>query len=160
MRTVLEIIPRSMFVTLNQIVEFQTSRLAPVPTRFEREKMKECVLCRLFHCVLNVWLCLAVCASLTTPPPLKSVIRVYSFAQVDERHLLAKLTHDVSVFAEGIRSMQTTLVGVVQVQPQQLLEEGIRRVRALSTAVCCCVVLCGAVCGAVWCFVLLCGVCV
>eukprot|EP00698_Gefionella_okellyi_P008153 TRINITY_DN2008_c0_g1_i2.p1 TRINITY_DN2008_c0_g1~~TRINITY_DN2008_c0_g1_i2.p1 ORF type:complete len:1001 (+),score=260.72 TRINITY_DN2008_c0_g1_i2:451-3453(+) len=89
-RSVLEIIPRSMFYTLNEVINYQTTSLTPVPTRFEREKIRE-------------------------------------VAQLEERHGLAKATHAISVFAEGIRSMETTLVGVIEVQPQQLLEDGIRK---------------------------------
>ena len=37
------------------------------------------------------------------------------------------MTHRISVFTEGILAMDTTLVGVIQVEPRQLLEDGIRR---------------------------------
>lgn len=40
---------------------------------------------------------------------------------------MAKLTHDISVFTEGILLMKTTLVGVVKLDPKQLLEDGIRK---------------------------------
>ena len=39
------------------------------------------------------------------------------FAQFDERYQLAQATHKVSVFAEGILAMDTTLVGVIKVGP-------------------------------------------
>ena len=40
---------------------------------------------------------------------------------------VARLTHDISVFTEGILLMKTTLVGVIKVDPKQLLEDGIRK---------------------------------
>ncbi len=40
---------------------------------------------------------------------------------------VAKLTHDISVFTEGILLMKTTIVGVRQVDSKQLLEDGIRK---------------------------------
>ena len=40
---------------------------------------------------------------------------------------MAKLTNDISVFTEGILLMKTTLVGVVKIDPKQLLEDGIRK---------------------------------
>ena len=40
---------------------------------------------------------------------------------------VAKLTHDISVFTEGILLMKTTLVGVIKIDPKQLLEDGIRK---------------------------------
>jgi WASH complex subunit strumpellin len=78
-RTVLEIIPRSMFHTLGQIVDSQTSKLAATPTRFERERLKE-------HARRG-----SQGGALT---------RACRYAQLDERHMLARLTHDISVFAE------------------------------------------------------------
>ena len=37
------------------------------------------------------------------------------FAQLDERFEVARLTHSISVFTEGILMMKTTLVGVIKV---------------------------------------------
>ena len=45
----------------------------------------------------------------------------YYFLQV------ARLTHSISVFTEGILLMKTTLVGIIKVDPKQLLEDGIRK---------------------------------
>ncbi|KAH9415169.1 hypothetical protein DERP_006260 [Dermatophagoides pteronyssinus] len=50
-----------------------------------------------------------------------------NYAQLDERYEIARLTHSISVFTEGILAMKTTLVGVIQIDPKKLLEEGIRR---------------------------------
>jgi hypothetical protein len=43
-RNVLSIIPRSMFLILNKIIEIQTSQLNELPTRVEKERLKEYVL--------------------------------------------------------------------------------------------------------------------
>lgn len=58
------------------------------------------------------------------------------FAQLEIRREIAKLTHEVSVFTEGILVMEKTLLGIIQVEPRQILEEGLRRelVRQLSHA--------------------------
>ena len=53
--------------------------------------------------------------------------RLKEFSQLDRRWEIARLTHKVSVLSRGILAMRTTLVGVVQVDPKKLLEEGIRR---------------------------------
>jgi WASH complex subunit strumpellin len=57
-------------------------------------------------------------------------------AQLDARYELAKLTHEVSIFTEGILVMEKTLLGIIQVDPRLILEEGLRRelVRKLSLA--------------------------
>ncbi|XP_063699723.1 WASH complex subunit 5 [Culicoides brevitarsis] len=52
--------------------------------------------------------------------------KVKDFAQLDERFLVAKLTYSVSVFTEGILMMKKTLVGVIELDPKELLEDGIR----------------------------------
>lgn len=58
------------------------------------------------------------------------------WSQLDPRHRLARATHRVSVLTEGVLTMQTTELGVVQVDPEELLEDGIRAelVRQLSHA--------------------------
>jgi len=62
--------------------------------------------------------------------------KLIEYAQLDHRFQVAKLTESVSVFTDGILAMKTTLVGIVQLDPKQLLEEGIRRelVRRVANA--------------------------
>jgi len=67
-----------MFGLLARIINMQTNQIREVPTRLEKDKMKE-------------------------------------FAQLDERYEVAKLTHSISVFTEGILMMKTTLVGIIKV---------------------------------------------
>eukprot|EP00045_Choanoeca_perplexa_P015316 m.190625 g.190625 ORF g.190625 m.190625 type:complete len:1158 (-) comp16947_c0_seq1:144-3617(-) len=55
----------------------------------------------------------------------KDELKVY--AQLDTRYLISELTYQISVFTEGILMMKSTLVGVIKVDPKQLLEDGIRR---------------------------------
>lgn len=58
------------------------------------------------------------------------------YAQFEERYSLAKNTHRISIFTEGVLAMDATLIGVIEVQPRQVLEDGIRRelVRKISQA--------------------------
>lgn len=49
------------------------------------------------------------------------------YAQLDERAEISRMTHAISVFTEGILMMKSTLMGVVKVDPKQLLEDGIRK---------------------------------
>ena len=98
-RTVLEIIPISVFQLLNNIVKIQTHQLSEIPIRFEAKDLK-------------------------------------NFAQLDDRLEMSKLTHQVSIFTEGVLVMEKTLLGVIQVDPRQILEEGLRRelVRQIATS--------------------------
>ncbi|XP_068228667.1 WASH complex subunit 5 [Palaemon carinicauda] len=89
-RKVLQIIPETMFGLLAKIIKLQTEKIKPVPTRLDKDKMRD-------------------------------------FAQLQERYQMAELSHGVAVLAEGVAMMETTLVGVVQVDPRRLLEDGVRR---------------------------------
>ena len=40
---------------------------------------------------------------------------------------MAKLTHQISIFTDSILSMDTYLIGVIEVDPKLILEDGIRR---------------------------------
>ncbi len=86
------------------------------------------------------------------PVPTK-VERKYlkDFAQLEERFSLAQATHEVSVFTSGILAMETTLMGIIKLDPKQLLEvlsltcHAVCSCRHLICAVVCCAVLCCAV---------------
>lgn len=54
-------------------------------------------------------------------------LHLVNYSQLNERYTLARATHQVSVFTRGILNMNTTLVGIVQLDPRQLLEDGIRK---------------------------------
>lgn len=98
-RKVLQIIPASMFQLLGEIITIQTNNILDLPTRLDKDKMRD-------------------------------------YAQLDERYEVARLTHSISVFTEGILAMKTTLVGIIKVDPKQLLEDGIRKelVQRVATA--------------------------
>ncbi|KAL0220768.1 hypothetical protein RCL1_000622 [Eukaryota sp. TZLM3-RCL] len=48
-----------------------------------------------------------------------------NFAQLELRNQLSQKTHEISLLAEGVLAMQTTLVGIIELDPKQLLEDGI-----------------------------------
>lgn len=89
-RKVLQIIPESMFTSLAKIIKLQTHNIVEVPTRLDKDKLRD-------------------------------------YAQLSSRYEVARLTHAISVFTEGILMMKTTLVGIIKVDPKQLLEDGIRK---------------------------------
>jgi len=49
------------------------------------------------------------------------------YAQYEERQKMASTTYQISVFTESILVMETYLIGVVEVDPRTILEDGIRR---------------------------------
>lgn len=90
LRKVVQIIPQTMFGILSKIIHLQTEVIQELPTRLEKDKLRE-------------------------------------YAQLDDRYMVARLTYSISVFTEGILMMKTTLVGVIELDPKQLLEDGIRK---------------------------------
>ncbi|EDV23219.1 uncharacterized protein TRIADDRAFT_27621 [Trichoplax adhaerens] len=61
--------------------------------------------------------------------------KLKEFAQLEQRQKVAKLTHSISIYTEGILLMKTTLVGIIKVvDPKQLLEDGIRKELVLRVA--------------------------
>lgn len=90
LRKVIQIIPKTMFEILEKIIKIQTESIREVPTRLDKDKLRE-------------------------------------YAQLDERYAVAKNTYQISVFTEGILMMKKTLVGVIELDPKQLLEDGIRK---------------------------------
>lgn len=98
-RSVLDIVPKSVFTVLDQIIKLKTHHLKALPTKMERKYLRD-------------------------------------FAQFQSRHTLAKATHQVSVFTEGVLAMKATLVGIIRLDPNQLLEDGIRKELVRQIALC------------------------
>lgn len=49
------------------------------------------------------------------------------YAQLNERYRLARATNEVSKYTEGILAMKVTLLGIIEVDPRQVLEDGLRK---------------------------------
>ena len=63
-----------------------------------------------------------------TEIPLKILKKDFkNYAQTQERYNLAKAVHGISMITKGILMMEKTLMGVIEVDPKEILEEGIRK---------------------------------
>ena len=49
------------------------------------------------------------------------------YSQFEERYQLAKIVHQISLFTKGILMMEKTLMGIIEVDPKTILEDGIRK---------------------------------
>lgn len=49
------------------------------------------------------------------------------YSQYEQRMEISKLTNEISLFAESILNMETYLIGVIEVNPKEVLEAGIRK---------------------------------
>ncbi|KAJ5073715.1 wash complex subunit strumpellin [Anaeramoeba ignava] len=87
---VLEIVPKTVFSKLKEIINLQINNIKEIPPQIQRDQLKD-------------------------------------FVQLEARNHLSSKTNEVSRFTKGILAMKKTLVGVIQVDPKELLELGIRR---------------------------------
>lgn len=53
--------------------------------------------------------------------------KMKEYAQLEDRANLAALTKEISILTTGVLAMKTTLMGVITVDPKEMLEEGIRK---------------------------------
>lgn len=49
------------------------------------------------------------------------------YACFEERFILAKRTHEVSMLTEGMLVLDKTLMGVIEIDPKEILVDGIRK---------------------------------
>ncbi len=49
------------------------------------------------------------------------------FALYDERYLLAKRTHEISILTEGMLCLDKTMMGLIELDPKEILVDGIRK---------------------------------
>ena len=56
------------------------------------------------------------------------------YAQLELRFSLSRFTHEISVFTQGILAIKTTIMGIVRINPKQLLEDGIRTQLVIKNA--------------------------
>ena len=59
------------------------------------------------------------------PKMLKETLK--DFACFEERFVLAKRTHEVSLLTEGMLVLDKTLMGVIEIDPKEILVDGIRK---------------------------------
>ncbi|OQR94163.1 strumpellin [Achlya hypogyna] len=62
-----------------------------------------------------------------TIPVKIEALMLKNHAQLNERYRLARATNEVSKYTEGILAMKKTLLGILEVDPRQVLEEGLRK---------------------------------
>lgn len=53
--------------------------------------------------------------------------RLREFACFDERYILAKRTHEISMLTEGMLVLDKTLMGIIEIDPKEILVDGIRK---------------------------------
>ena len=66
------------------------------------------------------------CADFKDLPNLILKKDLKDFSQVEQRYKLAQAVHGISMITKGILMMEKTLMGVIEVDPKVILEEGIR----------------------------------
>ena len=65
-------------------------------------------------------------SELTNLPATIEKRELTEYAKLETREELAQTTHNIAAFARGILAMEKTFVGVIELDPRKLLEDGIR----------------------------------
>jgi WASH complex subunit strumpellin len=65
-------------------------------------------------------------SELTNLPATIEKRELIEYAKLETREELAQTTHNIAAFARGILAMEKTFVGVIELDPRKLLEDGIR----------------------------------
>jgi len=50
-----------------------------------------------------------------------------AYAQLGERYKLSMMAHEISIFADGVLSMDNSIIGGIEINPRKLLDEGLRK---------------------------------
>lgn len=90
LRSVLQVIPTSIFEVLHKVMYLLTHTLQECPSKLQREEWKK-------------------------------------WSQLETREQLSAYTANIARYAAGLLAMEETTVGLVRVNPHQLLEDGIRK---------------------------------
>ena len=62
------------------------------------------------------------------PMPLKvQADKLGAYAQLGERYKLSMMAHEISIFADGVLSMDNSIIGGIEINPRKLLDEGLRK---------------------------------
>ncbi|POM80534.1 Strumpellin, partial [Phytophthora palmivora] len=110
-RRVMEVIPQSVFRILAGIIKLQTDHMKPIPSVF-----------RILAGIIKLQ------TDHMKPIPVKfENTLLKNHAQLNERYRLARATNEVSKYTEGILAMKRTLLGIIEVDPRQVLEDGLRK---------------------------------
>lgn len=89
-RKVLQIVPSSVFLILQDIINIFNKGFKEPPVKFLKADIKD-------------------------------------YAQLEERYVLASACQKISLFTKGILAMEKTFVGIIEVDPKEILEDGIRK---------------------------------
>lgn len=60
---------------------------------------------------------------------------LWEYTNYEHRFELAKLTHKISVYTDGILTLDKTLMGLIELDPKEILVDGIRNefVKTIAT---------------------------
>ncbi|XP_022693191.1 WASH complex subunit 5-like isoform X2 [Varroa jacobsoni] len=131
LRTIFLKLASALDLPLRRIVQARSQDVEAVSAFYSQELVS--YIRRVFHIIPETMFSLLAriikiqTSHLQQLPPRLMKDQLKHFAQIDERVEVAKLSHDISVFTDGVLEMKTTLVGIVEIDPKQLLEDGIRK---------------------------------
>ncbi len=131
LRTVFMKIASIMNIPLLRIIEANSDDLSSVANFYSSELVKfvkralQVIPKKIFTLLEKISRILTVSVKEFEPKLSKEELK--EFAKYDERYQLAKITHEVSLLTEGMLVLDKVLMGVIEIDPKEILVDGIRK---------------------------------
>lgn len=119
-----------MNVPLKRIIEYNSEEMRSVAKYYSGELVKfvkrtlSIIPTNIFEKLQEISAILTKNVKEMDPKMLKETLK--DLACYDERFVLAKRTHEVSMLTEGMLVLDKTLMGVIEIDPKEILVDGIR----------------------------------
>ncbi len=120
-----------MNVPLKRIIEYNSEDMRSVAKYYSGELVKfvkrtlSIIPTNIFEKLQEISVILTSKVRTMETKMLKETLK--DFACFDERFVLAKRTHEVSLLTEGMLVLDKTLMGVIEIDPKEILVDGIRK---------------------------------
>jgi len=120
-----------MNVPLKRIIEFNSEEIGMVAKYYSGELVKfvkrtlSIIPTNIFEKLQEISVILTKNVKEMEPRMLKETLK--DVACFEDRFILAKRTHEVSMLTEGMLILDKTLMGVIEIDPKEILVDGLRK---------------------------------
>jgi len=131
LKTVFSKLASIMNVPLKRIIEYNSEDMRSVAKYYSGELVKfvkrtlSIIPTNIFEKLQEISVILTKNVKEMETKMLKETLK--DFACFEDRFILAKRTHEVSMLTEGMLVLDKTLMGVIEIDPKEILVDGIRK---------------------------------
>jgi len=131
LKTVFSKLASIMNIPLKRIIEYNSESIESVAKYYSGELVKfvkrtlSIIPTNIFEKLQEISTILMKNIREMEPKMLKEVLK--DVAVFEDRYILAKRTHEVSMLTEGMLVLDKTLMGVIEIDPKEILVDGLRK---------------------------------